>query len=194
MYARPLHYGREVIIPCLTALPMDAALSALFIASCTFNSVTARIAWLSAVFWMMVATFEAMFVALGTTMFPLPFCTMTARRLPALGILITGLPGVTAEPLTNTVGETEPAVDEEFEVACEPGMVCPRPDAPLLFGAAFSVVFRPAVCAGAPDDVGDAVTTGVAAGVEPCAALGAGAADGLAPGDEEEDRGVADAP
>jgi hypothetical protein len=141
----------------------------------------------------MVATFEAMFAALGITMFPVPFCTMTARRLSALGMLITGLPGVTAVPFTNTVGETELAVADEFAVACELGTVCPRADAPPLFCAEFNVVFSP-VCAGATDDAGDAVTTGVATGVDPCTALGTGAVEVLAPVDAEGgDCGVADA-
>ena len=47
---RPDNYGRDVTIPCLTALLIEAAFIALFIAIDTFISVTARIAWLSAVF------------------------------------------------------------------------------------------------------------------------------------------------
>ena len=68
----PARYGREVTIPCLTALPMDAALIALLSAIETFISVTARIAWLFAVFWTIVTTPEVMSAALGITMFPAP--------------------------------------------------------------------------------------------------------------------------
>src|SRR5262247_401986 len=98
-------YGREVTIPCLTALLMDAAFIALVSAIWTFISVTARIVWLFAVFWIIVPTPAAMSAALGIATFPAPLWTMIMRRPSAVGTLIVGVPGLTADPFTNTVGE-----------------------------------------------------------------------------------------
>jgi len=113
----------------------------------------------------MVPTPELMLAALGTTMFPGPFCTMTVRRELALGTMITGLPGVTAAPFTATVGELEfalPGIDE-LATACDLDEFCARANEALLFDAAFDVALRPDACDGATD-VDDAVATGAPAG------------------------------
>src|SRR5215471_1713732 len=126
---------------------MDAAFIALLSAIWTFISVTARIVWLFAEFWIIVPTPEAISAALGTTTFPAPFCTMTTRRPAALGTLTMGLPGVTTDPFTDVAGETEPdgATLEGVAAACElaPDVVCPG--ARALFCTAFSVPLRPDV-------------------------------------------------
>ncbi|HTS52790.1 MAG TPA: hypothetical protein VMH26_05915 [Burkholderiales bacterium] len=162
---------------------MDAALIALLSAIDTFICVTARIDWSLSVFWTIAPTPAAMSAALGTTTFPAPFCTISTRRFPALGTLITGLPGAGAEPVADTLGATgaADAAFEELTGACDP--------------AAFNVVLRPVVWVGGVD-VGEALTTGAPEAAEAalCTAFEAAAADALAPAATEEDSGVTGAP